>query len=267
MAKGIYLEMAHHPQKILDTMDQAARRARSASRWWKLGLGLALGLLGVAALVFIAGAAQDDGGGLSTLACVMGVIAVGAGILLLVARPRFPEEQFQLVRQMLHALRDDTGRRGWVVGWLDMTGSKQEAKKTRTARSAGGKQKVYYTDPWFEVKIKLVDGNRLNLSLTDKVKTKAGSVVNQRTQFAAKLVANPDLYRPGAIPGGSPQIQSDGSGVLSVKYEVPTRQVPVESMLQSLKSLYTCLEPIQQLPGVPDAAAGQPGLPSPSSEA
>lgn len=252
MAKGIYIEMAHHPQTVLDAMDQAEKDARRSRQGWNLGCGFAVALIGVGALALFIGSTLDYGRFLVTLAYVIWGMAVIAGVVLLNSKPRFSKEQFEPVRQILHTLRDDTGRKGWVAGWLDMTGPQQKTKQVRTARSAGGKQKVYYRDPWFQARIKLVDGNRLRLSLMDKVKTKAGGVVNHRTQFTAKLVVNPNLYRVGPVPsGGLPlpaTVHSEGNGVLRITAVVDPRRLPVEPMLKSLKALYSHLQPIEQTP-------------------
>jgi hypothetical protein len=252
MAKGVYIEMAHHPQAILDTMNQTQKDAHNAKQQWNLGCGFTIALIGVGALALLLRLILSFGLFLSILAFVLWGMAVIAGVALLISKPRFSQEQFEAVRQMLHTLRDDTGRKGWVAGWLDMTGPMQQTKQVRTARSGGGKQKVYYRDPWFQVKIKLVDGNLLRLSLMDKIKTKAGSVVNHRTQFTAKLVVNPDLYRVGAPPSTENSlavVNANGSGVLSLRAEVDPRHPPVEQMLKSLKALYNHLEPIGQNPG------------------
>jgi hypothetical protein len=247
MAKGVYIQMAHHPQQILDTLAQAERDAQGDRQEWKLGCGLTAGLAALGALAFFVGSNLGFPI-LRIVAFVLWAIAIIVAIVLLLSRPRFAFQQFEPARQILHTLRDDTGRKGYVVGWLDMTGPTQKEKQTRTARSGGGKQKVYYHDPWFQAKLKLVDGNVLRLYLLDKVKTKAGSVVNHRTQFTAKLIVNPALYRVSpASAGGADSpipITSEGNGLLTIKTEIDMRQVPVDQLLKSLKTLYTYLEVI-----------------------
>ena len=94
------------------------------------------------------------------------------------------------------------------------------------------------------------DGH-LRLALIDKVKTKAGSTVKHRTQFKAKLVVNPDLYRVNATPvDGSTapiHVYSEGQGTLSINAEVDPQRLPVEHILKSLKAMYAYLEPIRQI--------------------
>jgi len=251
MAKGIRIDMAHHPQTILDTMEKTEKDAHAAKRQWSLGCGFSLAMVGLGVLAYFLDSSLDYGPILGVLAYVLWALAAIAGVVLLLNRPRFSREQLEPVRQILYTLRDDTGRKGWVAGWLDMTGFKQNTKQIRTARSAGGKIKVYYLDPWFHARLKLVDGNVLRLVLEDKVKTKAGSVVNHRTQFTAKLVVNPELYRVGTAPidgSTSPvDIYSAGDGVLSIKTEVDPRRLPVDHMLESLKAMYSHLEPLQPI--------------------
>lgn len=251
MAKGIRIDMAHHPQTILDTMEKTEKDAQAAKQQWGLGCGFSIALVGLGALAYFLDSSLDYGPILAVLAYVLWTLAAIAGVVLLLNRPRFPREQLEPVRHILYTLRDDTGRKGWVAGWLDMTGPQQKTKQTRTARSAGGKVKVYYCDPWFRARFKLVDGNVLRLALIDKIKTKAGSVVNHRTQFTAKLVVNPELYHVSAAPvGGSTPpvpIYSAGDGVLSIKTEVDPRRLPVDDMLKSLKAMYSHLEPLQPI--------------------
>jgi hypothetical protein len=251
MAKGIRIDMAHHPQTILETMRKTEKDAHAAKQQWGLGCGFTLAVIGVGALAYFLGSSLGFGRILAVLAYVLWGLAAIAGVVLLLNRPRFPQEQFEPVRQILYTLRDDTGRKGWVAGWLDMSGPKQETKQTRRACSAGGKMKVYYRNPWFRARFKLVDGNVLRLALIDKVKTKAGSVVNHRTQFTAKLVVNPELYRVGTDPSyGSTSpihIYSAGDGILSIKTEMDPRRLPVDHVLKSLKAMYGYLEPIQPI--------------------
>ena len=159
------------------------------------------------------------------------------------------QEHFDAACQVLHTLRDDTGRKGRVFGWLDLSGPMKEEKKVRMARSGGGKRKIYYRDPWLKVKFKLVDGNVLRMTPEDKVKTKAGSIVRYEAQFSAKLVVNPDLYRMGQLPTSRRYAASNEftheDGVLVLKVAPrPAEQVSMRQVLETLKLAYNHLEPI-----------------------
>ena len=200
--KDIYVEMAHHPQVILDAMEQVESAVDRAAFRQQLLRFASIALIVIGLLSFGLGflLGRND----SAVYCFAGFPLAFIGFILLAVfsgrRNPMLREHFEAARQILHTLRDDTGRKGRAVGWLDLGGPQQKEKTVRTARSGGGKRKVYYRDPWLRVKFKLADGNLLRLTLEDKVKVKAGSIVRHQSQFSAKLVVNPDLYRLGEIP-------------------------------------------------------------------
>ncbi len=272
--RDIYLEMAHHPQVILDTMEKmeqdvdrlAQRRKRLRTTGKALGSCGALLLVGVFLLVFFGSfVAGPFGFVLGGASFVLGFPAVLVGFFL---NSRYQSKEmrphFAAAKQILYTLRDDTGRKGRVVGQLDLSGARQKNKEFRVTRNLSGKRKVYYRDSWFQAKIKLVDGNLLRLVLTDKVKTKAGSTVAHHTQLAAKLVVNSNLYRVGGVPRSGYPLEyatvSGGDGIFTVKAEVNTIRenstLPVTPLLETLRSLYSHLEPIAPGP----ATAGSPSL-------
>ncbi len=248
--RGIYVEMAHHPQVILDSLERVEKAVHLATIRQRLGCIvpaalLALGGLGFILLILL----QPEGMGLFFVAFA----AWMTGIILLIALRRgeapLLQEHFEAARQILYTLRDDTGRKGLVVGWLDLGGPQQKEKTVRTARSGGGKRKVYYRDPWFKVKFKLVDGNVLRLTLEDKVKTKAGAIARHQSQLSAKLVVNPNLYHLGAVPSG--EIPLAGAALLSedgtflVKAAGSAQDLSAGQVLEMLKRVYNYLEPIE----------------------
>jgi hypothetical protein len=249
--KGIYVEMAHHPQVVLDSLEQvdmAVGRATFRQQLLRLVpiAFIVIGLLSIALTFLLSEGNQGQ------IYRVAGFLLAFLGVMLLSVlrgqRNPMLREHFEAARQILHTLRDDTGRKGRVVGWLDLSGPQQKEKTMRRARSLGGKQKVYYRDPWFKVKFKLVDGNLLRLTLEDKVKTKAGSVVRHSSQFAAKLVVNPELYHlvnipPGGIPTPNVNLLQE-DGVFVVKAAGPAKEFSAEQVLETLKAVYSHLEPI-----------------------
>ena len=277
--KDVYLEMAHHPQVILDTMEKmeqdvyrlAQRRKRLRTTGNILmGCG-ALTFFGLFLFIFFASTVVGP------LAIVLGFVGFAVGFPALLVgfflNSRYQSKEmrphFASAKQIIYTLRDDTGRKGRVVGQLDLSGAKQKDKEFRRSRNLSGKQKVYYRDPWFRAKIKLVDGNLLRLVLTDKVKTKAGSTVAHHTQLAAKLVVNPNLYRVGGVPRSGYPLEyatvAGESGIFTVKAEVNTMRedsaLPIAPMLATLKSLYSHLEPIGPGPATaPAPPAAGPSL-------
>ena len=214
--RGITLEMAHHPQVILDTMAEMEGAVDRAVARQKVFRATAAVVVGLAIAGFVLGILlqeQTDGNSGCVAFLSLPLLFVGLVLLAVTGQRRSPllREHFDATRQILHTLRDDTGRKGRVVGWLDLSGPQQKQKIVRTARSGGGKRKVYYRDPWFRAKFKLADGNLLRLTLEDKVKVKAGSIVRHESQFSAKLVVNPDLYYlGGAAASEIPHHQTAG---------------------------------------------------------
>lgn len=263
MSRNIFIEMAHHPQVILDTMDQIQlemaqmqQGADRGKRTRRMGCGGAFALLAAGALLFGLDIVLGYGVLCTALGLILGAMAVLLFfVALLAARtPRVlkryaaQQQQFEAAYQILYALRDDTGRKGRVVGWLDLSGPRQPEKKVRTGRTRSGKPKVYYRDPWFQVKIKLADGNLLRLALVDKVKQKSGYVVGHYTQIKAKLVPNPDLYpmmsllsRPIPLQGAT---LSDEDGVIVFTSMVRPAKLSPREILESLWLIYRHLEPV-----------------------
>lgn len=245
--KGIYVEMAHHPQAILDAMDGMEDALASVQMRQKLARYGAVSMLVIGFVGFFLSLMTENAG--LALPC-FALAAIGVILMSLSSRWQIPmlQEHFDAARLILYVLRDDTGRKGRVVGWLDLSGPQQKEKTVRRARSGGGKQKIYYRDPWFKVKFKLADGNLLRLTLEDKVKVKAGSIVRHQSQFSAKLVANPNLYRldsapPSALPA-SRALLSHQDGVFVVKAGGPAKNLSARQVLETLKAVYGYLEPL-----------------------
>ncbi len=256
--QGIYVEMAHHPQVVLDALDEMQPAVTAAAVRQKV--------LSAVPIVLIA---LGFGGFFLTILLGMGMLPIFLWIFIVFGFILLPflrsrsnpllREHFEAARRILHTLRDDTGRKGRVVGWLDLSGPLRKEKTVRTARSGGGKKKVYYRDPWFKVKFKLVDGNVLRLTLEDKVKTKAGSITRHHSQFTAKLVVNPALYRvePAAnVYTRSGAILSAEDGILTVRAAGPAKSLSPRQVLETLKEMYARLE----LVGGPSPQQGDSGV-------
>jgi hypothetical protein len=244
--------MAEHPQAILDTMDQVEQEMRRAEQSRQLKTYGVYALIAVGVLGIVIGFSQNQ-----TLLIIGGFVFIIAGFVVRSALKgsASPKKRFEAARQILRTLRDDTGAKGRVVGQLDLTDPRQDQKKVRTSYAAAGKRKEYYRDPWFRVKIKLVDGNLLHLSLEDRVKVKTGKrgFVNHLTQFSVKLVVNLELYRIAPISSGALPVPnavlSGTDGVFSITGGGfhPDRP-PVDQMLETVKTLYSHLEPIGTSP-------------------
>ncbi len=266
--KNIHLEMAHHPQTILDAMErmehEPQRLQQQNRRPRTLACGGALTLAGIGLILLIADLSLHYGSLLIVTALILWALAVLLGVVFVAAPsatattsagPSRARKQFEATRQILHTLRDDTGRNGRVVGWLDLVG--QHEQQVRTGTSSSGKRKVYSRHPWFKVKIRLADGNALHLSLEDRIKTKSGLEVARRTLFAAKLVVNPNLYQIGDLPiAGIPDRNaalSHDDGIFTVMSDLGHPYGPgsnhkdsIDRSLERLRVLYAQLRPIVQ---------------------
>jgi len=253
MAAKAYLSLNARPRAIVQVMDQMDADVRRAQRQWS-GLFLLLFALGIIGLLFLMvdQATPYSGGG---FAC-MGFLfwAGGAALLvwLLARRVSLPKEQLGVAREVLFTLRDDVSRRGRVTGWLDLTGPRQHSKLARTGRTRSGRTKYYYRDPWFQVKIKLADGNLLRLTLIERIKVKKGYVADRRHQLKARLAVNPSLYEIGPgerLPGL--QVQ-DHILTLQVQQSQP---FSAQEVLGLLKGMYSHLQmqPGRKLPAEPPA--------------
>jgi hypothetical protein len=275
MSEKIFIEMGHHPQVILDTLDQirssmnqAQKGASRTRRSRSLGCGGAFVLLVLGAAFFFLDIFLEYGMLFTALGGILGLLGLVWFIASLAAArapgilKRFSstKHQFDAAYQILHTLRDDTGRKGRVVGWLDLTGAQQRSKQAHTGRTRSGKPKVYYRDPWFQVKIKLADGNLLRLALVDKVKTKSGWVAGHVTQIKGKLVLNPDLYPLTALLSGTPPLQTatltEQNGSILFNALAQPGEVPVHRILATVKYIYNHLEPVGPGPALGPQGVG-----------
>ncbi len=253
MAAKAYLSLNARPRAIVQVMDQMAADVRRARRQWS-GLFLLLPVLGIVGLLFIMidQATPYSGGGFTWMGFLFWVGGVGLLIWLLTRRVSLPKEQLGVAREVLFTLRDDVSRRGRVTGWLDLSGPRQHSKLARTGRTRSGRAKYYYRDPWFQVKIKLADGNLLRLTLIERIKVKKGYVAARRHQLKARLVVNPGLYEIG--PGGRLPGLEVQDHILSLQVQ-QSRPFSAQEILGLLKGMYGRLRmrPDRELPADPSA--------------
>jgi hypothetical protein len=246
MARQVYLDISARPREVLRVMDQMkediARFQMGRGRLWLVIGGLiGVGLL-FASIDFQMG---YPGLGFTAIGCLFWVGAAAVFVYSLIrgmgrATARVPQQQFDIARQIIHTLRDDVGRKGRIIGWLDLTGPQQRSKLLRTGRTRSGYAKRYYRDPWFSTKIQLVDGNLLRLTLVERIKVKKGYVAGRRQQLKVKLVVNPQVYDIG--PGQNlPGLTMDGT-ILQLQGESP-RTMRAQEVLNILKAMYSYLHP------------------------
>jgi hypothetical protein len=246
MAQRVYLDMGSAPRDVLRVMGkmwaEIERYQKSRARIWIV----ILVLFGAGVGFWIINHWVDEYANRGFL--FLGILFfIGAGVLLLYALSSnipAPGRQFEIAREIIHTLRDDVGSGGRVTGWLDLTGPQQHSKLLRTGHSSSGNIKYYYRDPWFSIKLQLVDGNLLRLTLFERIKVKKGYVAGRRSQIKAKLVVNSQVYEIG--PGLSVEglTQSDTDLVLEAN---TLGSIQAQEVLHSLKAMYTHLYPKKSL--------------------
>jgi hypothetical protein len=107
----------------------------------------------------------------------------------------FDKTKFDLVYSLLRRLKDDHHPKRTVNGFLDMTGLRQPAKLDRQKRSPSGWPVYYYKDEWLHLRLRLVDGNRLHISLIDRLKIKEARRTTPTThRYQLRLILR---YPPG----------------------------------------------------------------------
>jgi hypothetical protein len=254
MSSKLYFTLNESPQVILDVMERVKQQAKGARGSWKKGCLVALGLLVVGLPFFFLDIIM--GYNCLTFSLVGGALWVAAFIvglrLLITGRAKVESPQYSAARTIIETLKDDIGKKGRLIGWLDLTGPRQKSKIFRRGRTSSGKPKIYYRDPWLQAKAKLVDGNLLRLTFMEQLKVKKGYVAAREQRLKARIVVNQDLYRIRAfsqeeiqthLPPARLDVQG---GIIKLAYAT-TRKLDPWDVLNSLKYLYSHLEPKTEL--------------------
>ncbi len=251
---GFYLEMAHNPHSILNTMAQMREDMRRAASSRKIKKSAGWVLIVVGGAIITLSCCLISNSKVTPLAIVIGVfatIAIAAGVIMLsIAGPPVATGHLDEVYRLLYALQDDIGPKGQIIGWLDLTGPRQKSKEARRSYSRSGKTKIYYRDPWLRIKFKLIDGNLMRLSIEDRVKTKSYTIVQYSTRLSVKLVVNPERYQIGATPRELPLPQAtvmrtERGLTLSAGFTARNKPpaLPTDKILETIKAMYGALKP------------------------
>jgi hypothetical protein len=258
MAQKLYMEIAAHPQAILDAMDEMRGALEQIERQQKW-----ITPINTLRWVFIIG-------GFIMIFFLQNVLIplllISIAILsFFVYRPRriTAKLRFDAAYQVIHTLRDDTGRKGRLIGHLDLSAPNQKTKLFRTALTSSGRTKSYYRDPWFVARLKLVDGNVVKLLLEDRIKDKRGIFVYHHTNFESKVMINPEIYE--AVDRYDPTRQS----VIVNSGWFDAKQLEVQSILDSLKATYATIRTVEIEPGgmLPTVEVDPSDIQSPESPA
>jgi hypothetical protein len=236
-------------------MSNVEQQAKATKGSWNRGCLVTLGLLVLGLPFFFLDMVMEYN--CLTFSLVGGVLWVAAFIvglrLMITGRAKVDSPQFSAARTMIETLKDDVGEKGRLTGWLDLTGPRQKSKIFRRGRTSSGKPKIYYRDPWLQAKAKLVDGNLLRLTLMEQLKVKKGYVAAREQRLKAKLAVNQDLYRIRAfsqqeiqanLPPARLEVQG---GIIKLAYRTTGKKFDPWDVLNSLKFLYSHLEPKTEL--------------------
>ena len=250
----LYLTLNENPKVILDVMSNVEQQAKATRGSWNRGCLVTLGLLVLGVPFFFIDMVMEYN--CLTFSLVGGILWVAAFIvglrLLLTGRAKVESPQYSAARTIIETLKDDIGRKGRLIGWLDLTGPQQKSKVFRTGRTRSGRIKTYYRDPWLQAKVKLVDGNLLRLTLMEQLKVKKGYVAAREQRLKARIVVNQDLYNIRAFSQEEIQTQLPPArldvqgGIINLAYATGKKLEPWD-VLNSLKFLYSHLEPKAEL--------------------
>jgi len=251
----LYLTLNENPQVILDVMSNVEQQAKATRGSWNRGCLAAIILLVVGLPFFFLDMIMEYN--CLTFSLVSGILWVAAFIVglrvLITGRAKVDSPQYSAARTILETLKDDIGKKGRLIGWLDLTGPRQKSKIFRRGRTSSGKPKIYYRDPWLQAKAKLVDGNLLRLTLMEQLKVKKGYVAAREQRLKARIVVNQDLYHIRAfsqeeiqthLPPARLDVQG---GIINLAYATTERKVNPWDVLNNLKYLYSHLEPKAEL--------------------
>ncbi|TEU14953.1 MAG: hypothetical protein E3J21_14550 [Anaerolineales bacterium] len=250
----LYLTLNQSPRVILDVMSNVEQQAKVARGSRNRGCLVVFGLLVLGVPFFFLDMVM--GYKSLTFSLVGGILWAAAfivGLRSMTGRAKVESPQFSAARTIFETLKDDVGKKGRLIGWLDLTGPRQKAKIFRRGRTSSGKSKIYYRDPWLQAKAKLVDGTLLRLTLMEQLKVKKGYVAAREQRLKARLVVNQDLYRIRAfsqeeiqthLPSARLDVQG---GIINLAYATTERKVNPWDVLNNLKYLYSHLEPKAEL--------------------
>ncbi len=170
------MDFSDNPYELLQVMRDARAAAasfRSSQRWRRFWL-LILFPLGIPfpAIDWLLGFNFFT----FTLVTVALWSAGILGLLFLGRRQATPSfgPRYTIAETIFDVLKDDLPRQRPMSGWLDLTGGHQESKVIRKKKAPSGRPVVYYKDEWLRLKMRLVDGNVLRLSLIDRIKERQG---------------------------------------------------------------------------------------------
>jgi hypothetical protein len=234
MAQKFIIDFAAHPQEILDAMDAMRPRIRTLyhlQKWVYLTLFICLLTAILVVGIFLLTRAPEN----PLFAAILIFSPMIPLFYIGVNHKKFEtvvvETRFTTAYQVIHTLRDDVGRKGRLIGHLNLSWPFKKSKLFRTRRSSSGRLKYDYRDPWFIGKFMLVDGSVVKIVLDERIKVKRGEVVSRYIKYENKVIINPVLYETNNRSHADPFFQII-SGQLNCDWP------EIQKMMKHLKSIY-----------------------------
>jgi hypothetical protein len=211
--RALFLNFNEKPANIVRVMDETKQKhvEFNKERAWRMrviALLLPLGLPFVCA-DWVMGYNFYT---FSLVALVLWVAALVGFIALMYNRPSGKEfgPQYEIARTVFETLRDDIAPKRTLIGWLDLSGTRQDSKVVRKQTSSSGMPVAFYRDEWLRMKMPLYDGNVMRVMVVERVKAKlgmwktgrishkrkwkAGRTVWARREIKMALTINPEAY-------------------------------------------------------------------------
>ncbi len=266
----LYVTFSEKPRTILKEMQalttrrEATQAAYQRRRWLPLFLLLAglpfvcidLALIGLGYFVLV----------FSFVTLFFWLAALVAFIVLRRARAQAFPPRFDLARQVIDTLRDDLDPRRNFFGYLDLTGTRQEAKLGRSAKDAFGRTNLLYRDEWLNLKTRLYDGNMLRLSAVRREKLRKGYWKRSRSgkmkwkgekdkgaleELKLRITINPEVYDPSqtgwlrhdqAIGPYLVEAFDNSNGAIQLAARAYSDDISAQDVLALLRTTYGLLQ-------------------------
>lgn len=106
------------------------------------------------------------------------------------------EAKIGFLRDVLEAFQDELHPRAPIRYRFDLRAYDAPDKVERTARSAAGNTKTYYSDKWLHLRLTLADRTVVEVVRQQGLKTKKGGVVSEKRRLFLTVSPNPRRYWP-----------------------------------------------------------------------
>lgn len=104
--------------------------------------------------------------------------------------------KLEFLRALLGLLADELHPRAPVRFDFDLTAYDAAGKLFRTASSAAGNKKSYYSDKWLRLRVRLADGTQVEVVRQQGLKEKKGFIVVEKRRMFITLTPVAKRYRP-----------------------------------------------------------------------